>query len=87
MDILALMCPEGNSKNWQERSRVQVRDHQSLLNFGITISMKVVSLDIHSFKNHLVRTSMCHALTAVLVSKKTSISALTSSQSRNLDGP
>lgn len=75
------------SKNWQEKSRVQVRDHQGLLNFGITISVKVFSLDIHSFSNHLVRTSMCHTPTAVLASKKTSLSALTSSQSRNLDGP
>lgn len=37
------------SKNWQERSRVQVRAHQGLLNFGITISVKdFLWIPIHS---------------------------------------
>ena len=37
------------SKNWQERSRVQVRAHQGLLNFGLTISVKVfLWISIHS---------------------------------------
>lgn len=41
MDMLDLMCPGNRVRTGKEKSRVQVKDHQGLLNFGITISVKV----------------------------------------------